>query len=107
MEGETFTTRLDSNRSNSELLEDISRNRLWGYFDDAVDGSFYLGSASAKPSETNREDARAAVRQFIEKAERTNALGGSDSDLLQQSDTKLNIFFFKNRFRRKDSDFDL
>jgi hypothetical protein len=80
MEGETFTTRPGSNRSNSELLDDISRNRWWGYFDDTVEDSFYLGPASTKPSETNREHARAEMRQSIEQAERMNALDGSDSD---------------------------
>jgi hypothetical protein len=69
MEGETFKTRPGSDRSKAERLEDVSLNRLWGYFDDAVEDSFYLEPANTRPSVIHREHARAVARAAMEEEE--------------------------------------
>ena len=64
MESKTFKTQPGSARSKEELLADVSRNRMWGYFDDAVADAYYLGKV--KPSQVNRERAHAAYLQAME-----------------------------------------
>lgn len=49
MEGSTFKTYPGSDRTRAELLEDVSRNRLWGYMDWATEDSRNL--SDEKPSD--------------------------------------------------------
>ncbi|KAL2405754.1 hypothetical protein ABEF95_012127 [Exophiala dermatitidis] len=49
MKSTTFKTNAGSNRTKAELLDDVSRNRLWGYFSDAVEDATSLNETP--PSE--------------------------------------------------------
>jgi len=69
--GMTFRNNPGSDRSKEELLDDVSRNRLWGYFGDAVEDVMSL--SEKRPSEVRRLQARARwqadeeeEREFIE-----------------------------------------
>ncbi|KIW97847.1 uncharacterized protein Z519_01431 [Cladophialophora bantiana CBS 173.52] len=57
MSGETFRNNPGSDRTREELLDDVSRNRLWGYFDDAVDDAQSL--SENRPSEVRRLERKA------------------------------------------------
>ncbi|EXJ96377.1 hypothetical protein A1O1_01503 [Capronia coronata CBS 617.96] len=54
----TFRNNPGSDRSKEELLDDVSRNRLWGYFSDAVEDAMSL--SETRPSEVKRLEAKAA-----------------------------------------------
>lgn len=68
MSDTTFKNSPGSDRSKEELLDDVSRNRLWGYFGDAVEDATSL--SENRPSEVRRlEDKaiwQAAEREFME-----------------------------------------
>lgn len=64
MASTTFASNPGSDRSKKELLDDVSRNRLWGYFDDAVEDAFSL--AARKPSDVRREQAKEAWQRAEE-----------------------------------------
>ena len=57
MDGTTFKTNPGSDRTKEELLDDVSCNRLWGYFEYAVEDAINL--SEVRPSETRRLQYRA------------------------------------------------
>ena len=63
--GETFRSNPGSDRTKEELLDDVSRNRLWGYFDKAVEDAFSL--VERRPSEVRRLRRKAAWQAAEEK----------------------------------------
>ncbi|EHY51981.1 hypothetical protein HRR83_003456 [Exophiala dermatitidis] len=68
MKSTTFKTNPGSNRTKAELLDDVSRNRLWGYFSDAVEDATSLNETP--PSEVK-------ILSY---------LGDSDYDISDESD---------------------
>ncbi|KPI39619.1 uncharacterized protein AB675_3301 [Cyphellophora attinorum] len=83
MKGETFKTHPGSDRTKEELLADVSRNRLWGYFDEAVEDALYLGEV--KPSQVNQERRHALWEQAVAEEEAFNE-SDFDEEELDESD---------------------
>lgn len=73
MGGSTFSKNPGPDRSREELLDDVSRNRLWGYLDDAVEDAMSL--STTPPSEVTRLRQHAAW-QAAEEEDR----GSSEDD---------------------------
>lgn len=73
MEGSCFKTNPGSDRSRAELLDDVSRNRLWGYFDDAVEDAVSLNKI--RPSDKKREELRAWVAAQLAEEEADDSEG--------------------------------
>ncbi|KAJ9605982.1 hypothetical protein H2200_009831 [Cladophialophora chaetospira] len=59
-----FKNNPGSDRSKEELLNDVSLNRLWGYFDDAVEDAMSLNAD--RPSDVKRETLRAMMAANLE-----------------------------------------
>ena len=76
MSSTTFRNNPGSGRSKEELLNDVSCNRLWGYFDDAVEDAMSL--SENYPSEVRRLQIRA--RWQADKEEEECELMGDDED---------------------------
>lgn len=57
MDGMTFKTNPGSDRTAEELLDNVSHNRIWGYFGDAVEDAMSL--AVDRPSDVKRVEIRA------------------------------------------------
>ena len=72
----TFKNNPGSDRKKEEMLDDVSRNRLWGYFSDAVDNAMSL--SEVPPSEVRRLEARAAWEEA--EAEERELMSDSDDD---------------------------
>ncbi|EXJ78130.1 hypothetical protein A1O3_09291 [Capronia epimyces CBS 606.96] len=65
MSGMTFENNPGSDRTKDELLHDVSINRLWGYFDDALEDATSLGED--RPSEVKRLRLKAEFEAAEEK----------------------------------------
>ena len=72
----TFKNNPGSDRKKEEMLDDVSRNRLWGYFSDAVDNAMSLSEVPL--SEVRRLEARAAWEEA--EAEERELMSESDDD---------------------------
>lgn len=60
-------------RTATELLADISVNRIWGYLDWAAENATYLGPWSERPSEQHTKENREAFERAVKEDEETGA----------------------------------
>ena len=83
MSGMTFRNNPGSDRNKEELLRDVSCNRLWGYFGDAVEDAMSL--SENRPSEVRTLQAK-AIWQAAEEEEREVIEDDEDDDYDSKSD---------------------
>ncbi|EXJ75329.1 uncharacterized protein A1O5_02025 [Cladophialophora psammophila CBS 110553] len=85
MSGKTFRNNPGSDRTREELLDDVSRNRLWAYLDDAVDDAQCL--SENHPSEVRRLERKATWEAAKEEeGEYSKDDGDDDDDYESESD---------------------
>jgi hypothetical protein len=69
-------------RTATQLLADVSVNRIWGYLNYAVENATYLGPWSERPSEKHTKENREFFERALkEEEEELGAFyGGTDDD---------------------------